>query len=169
MREERARIAPTTAPDLSTSLHPHNSQRPPILPSTATTTSTLPTPLRRPFACNAGLGRPPPPEVVIAYGADRLDHFLAAADELEDRFPGLVVTGVEYSSASPTAFEVSPPRPARPGGEGGEEPVAAGGPTLWSGLALGRAPADGEVAALLAAAGVGGSVPNPADGIGCGG
>ncbi len=82
-----------------------------------------------------------------------------------------MVTGVEFDGGSPTAFEVSPPRPAKPGGEGGAEPVASGGgPTLWSGLSLGRAPVAGEVAALLAAAGVGGSGgPNPADGIGCGG
>jgi hypothetical protein len=79
-----------------------------------------------------------------------------------------VVTGVEGVGAPPGAFEVAPPRPARPGGDE-EETGSLGGPTLWSGLALGRPPAPGEVAALLAAAGVGGGAPNPADGVGCGG
>ena len=155
------------------SLSPTGAALPPSTSSSTAVAAAATPSSSRSFACNAGLGRPPPPEVVIAYGPDRLDAFLAAADELEDRFPGLVVTGVEYAggAGAGTAFEVAPPRPARPGGEGGEEPVASGaGPTLWSGLALGRAPEAGEVATLLAAAGVGGGGgQNPADGIGCGG
>jgi len=172
-RARRAEAQTHTFPDLSISSHLNAHTHPPRTTATSSVS-------HRAFACNAGLGRPPPPEIVIAYGPDRLDAFLAAADELEDRFPGLVVTGVEYgggggaaAAAAPAAFEVTPPRPARSGGDGvaEEEAVASGaGPTLWSGLALGRAPGPGELAALLASAGVGsGPGADPADGVGCGG
>ena len=86
--------------------------------------------------------------MTVTYGADRLDLFLEVADELEDRFRGVVVLGVEAEGRA-DAFDVAGP---------------AGG-VLFSASALGRAPSAGEVAALLDGAGLG-AVPVPA-GVGC--